>query len=345
MQKIPTNLITGFLGAGKTSTVRSLLSQRPKGERWSVFVNEFGEVSIDQSLIDQTCDVRVKELGGGCLCCTMSYVMEPALAQFIRQSKPHRLLIEPSGAGHPAYLIDKLRGDNFKRVLDLRATICLVDPSYAIEKKWQESSVFQDQIQMADIVVINWSDCHDPEVIKECQEWIKQFDPPKLFVTQTNMGQLDPKWLDLNHSVSRPPLHGHAHKEELEKAKTDTSTLENKIQSPPSPGQPIRMENNSQGKWACGWIFSPEDIFNRNLTLDLLGHAHPILRIKGVFNCRDEWWSINRTGEQTSFKPTTYRRDSRLEIITDHPVSSASWQEFEQKLLKCTQEKKHHLSV
>ena len=98
----------------------------------------------------------------------------------------------------------------------------------------------------------------------------------------------------------------------------------------PQPGKPVRLENSGLGQWACGWIFSSEDIFDRDTLLDLLGYVHPIRRLKGIFRCTDGWWLINRVDSVTSFESSSYRTDSRLEIIKNQPTSG--WPEFEWKL-------------
>ena len=80
-EKIPTNLIVGFLGSGKTTAITKLIEQRPVGEHWSILINEFGSVSIDHALVDSDLEgVAVEELGGGCACCTMSFAFKPLLA-------------------------------------------------------------------------------------------------------------------------------------------------------------------------------------------------------------------------------------------------------------------------
>ena len=181
-QPIPTNIITGFLGTGKTTAILELLKRRPAGERWSVFVNEYGMVSIDDVLMEsKSQDVQIQELAGGCFCCTTSAMMDTVLMQFIRRTKPDRLLIEPSGAGHPARVIDALRGERFRQALDLRATICLVDPKDYENPRVTNSEGFHDQIQMSDVAAINWTDKRERSQIDRCKTWIEQFDPPKLF--------------------------------------------------------------------------------------------------------------------------------------------------------------------
>lgn len=329
--RIPTHIITGFLGVGKTTAIRSLFAQRPANERWGIFVNEYGMVSLDHLLLDQHGPlIDVQELAGGCFCCTTAELLKPALAGFIRRTHPDRLFIEPSGAGHPAGLIDTLRTHWFGERLDLLPTLCLVDPQDFGTKRITNQAVFYDQIQMADVVVLNWLDRRDPDLVARCRAWLTEFDPPKAHIYETTHARLEWDWLFSNQLVARPPCFGTAHHSPAGDAAN--GPLVNLTISP-LPGAPLRLENSGLGQWACGWIFDREDVFDREALLDLLGYVHPILRIKGVFHCDDDWWVINRVGSETSFEPTAYRRDSRLEIIVGHQTSG--WPDFERKLLDC----------
>ena len=354
-QKIPTNIITGFLGAGKTTAIQSLLTQRPAGERWSIFVNEYGMVSIDHALFESSSEVQVQELAGGCFCCDTAFMLKPLLTQFIRRTNPHRLLIEPTGAGHPASVIDTLQTVPFFRdTLDLRATICLVDPADFQNPQTCSMAVFHDQIQMADVVVINRLDKRTPEDVERCRRWIQEIDPPKLLVETTSFGQLRPEWLDLDGVIVRSPQFHDAHSAPAVQAPASHteqivmlsgpkapaagqtsggSPIVHTLEQTPQPRKPVRLENSGQGQWACGWIFAQDDVFDRNELLDLLGYVHPIRRLKGIFRCTDGWWLINRVGSVTSFQPSSYRRDSRLEIIKDELTSG--WPELERKLVEC----------
>jgi len=97
---IPTNIITGFLGAGKTSAILHLLRSKPADERWAVLVNEFGEIGVDGSLLErrhsEEQQVYIREVPGGCMCCTSGLPMQIALNN-CSQSRPHRLLIDLPG--------------------------------------------------------------------------------------------------------------------------------------------------------------------------------------------------------------------------------------------------------
>ncbi|MEW4527663.1 GTP-binding protein [Maioricimonas sp. JC845] len=348
-------MIVGFLGSGKTTAIAKLLSLRPKGEKWSVLINEFGAVSIDHALVDSSREgVAVEELGGGCACCTLAFVFEPLLSRFIHRTKPDRLILEPSGVSHPAKVVDILRGPKFADRIDLRNIICLIDPKDAEDVRWRESAVFQDQVQLADIVVLNWTDNRDRELIDRCREWVETFRPPKQLIVETSFGVIDidlldrqfdtirfPMFVDAHTVPEHPPAElpvlgldsgSHHHGEHADHQHAESSLQHRQ----PAPGRPLRFLNDDPDFDACGWIFHLDDIFDRDELLDLLGYVHPIVRLKGVFRCQDGWWTINRVKDGTSFAPSAYRRDSRLEIILDR--RTPGWDEFEAKLLECLSE-------
>lgn len=348
--RIPTNLIVGFLGSGKTTAIANLIKQRPDGEHWSILINEFGIVSIDHALVGGLENVAVEKLGGGCACCTMSFAFKPLLAQFIRRSKPDRLILEPSGLSHPAKVVDILRSEGFARTIDLRNIICLIDPKDFDDPRWQESEVFKDQVQLADIVVLNWTDLRDRKLIDRCREWVENFNPPKQLILETEFGVIDPKLLDMKLETVRFPLFSKAHPlpkkiagalpvagKRIESNDGVTTQSEKNSEAPkPAPGHPLRFQNNTAAYDACGWIFHVDDVFDRSRLLDFLAEISPIIRLKGVFRCKTDWWVINRAKDSTDFATSTYRRGSRLEIILDS--KSKDWAKFENHLLLCLAE-------
>lgn len=356
-EKIPTNMIVGFLGSGKTSAIKKLIGNRPAGENWSILINEFGTVSIDHAMIDaDSAGIAVQELGGGCACCTLAFAFEPLLAKFLRQTKPDRFILEPSGVSHPAKVIDILRGPNFSGSIDLRNVICLVDPEDFGDPRWRETKVFYDQVQLADIVVLNWSDSRDRELIDQCRAWVEEFRPPKQLIVETSFGEIDPALLDMELEHERFPLFVDAHPvtdtkltalnvvetnasylppsdEPGSGTSSDITTREASEKQTPLAGKPLRFNNKGDGYDACGWIFHVDDVFDRDKLLDLLGYVNPVVRLKGIFRCENDWWLINRAKDGTRFEPSAYRRDSRLEVILSHKTSG--WEEFEVKILEC----------
>ena len=349
-KRIPTNVIVGFLGSGKTTAIGKLIDQRVEREKWSVLVNEFGVVSIDHALVDSSLEgIAVEELGGGCACCTLAFAFKPLLAQFIRRTKPDRLILEPSGVSHPAKVVDILRSPDFANAVDVRNIICLIDPKDFEDPRWRETAVFQDQIQLADIVVLNWTDDREREQIDRCREWVESFRPPKQLIVETSFGVIDRELLDMEFDTVRFPLFVDAHPipnepqselpvlglaSELSHEHHSHDHADKDIASrKPVSRRPLRFQNDDTSYDACGWIFHVDDVFDRDKLLDLLGYVHPIVRLKGVFRCEDDWWTINRAKDGTSYATSAYRRDSRLEIILDRKTSG--WDELEVELLKC----------
>lgn len=110
LSQIPTHLIAGPLGAGKTTLIRHLLAQKPAGECWAVLINEFGQIGLDAALLEQGDDgIAMAEVAGGCLCCVNGAPFQVGLGRLLRKARPDRLLIEPSGLGHPAQVLAQLR--------------------------------------------------------------------------------------------------------------------------------------------------------------------------------------------------------------------------------------------
>ena len=346
MHSVPTNLITGFLGVGKTTAVIDLLKQKAAGSRWAVLVNEYGEVGIDGALIEGAGPdgVTVKEVGGGCVCCAAAPFLPVAIHFLLLEARPERLIIETTGLGHPARLLDSLRMSYHGR-LDVRATIGIVDPADLAKPEMKENPVFVDQIQMADVLVMNKLDTATPELVSNFQAWANGLFPPKLLIAGTTHGRLDPTWLDLSGNDERLPLYPiqptpqpprslEGEKEAIGKSKRNSELA---MPPPPLPagrgGDPTfqRYATPAGVRSACGWVFDAATVFDEDKLVAFLANNKAITRLKGVFHVQDEWIAVNRAGTAVSVTPTTYRRDSRLEVFAE----GFDWDAFEQQLIDC----------
>jgi G3E family GTPase len=333
--RIPTNLITGFLGVGKTTAIRHLISQKPADERWAVLVNEFGEVGIDGAIIEAAggTGVAVSEIAGGCFCCSSEAPIEFSLMELIRQVDPARVLIEPTGLGHPAKVLDALRGPWFRKVLDLRATVCLANADDFANPRVTNAEVFQDQLHMADIVVVNKVDRSNDEKLSAFLSHLQQMFPPKSMILTTTQAAIDISLLDKDISPERVPLFPEAHPVIAQSEEGSSSNLSGPGISFLLPRHPVRKETNQTGRAACGWIFSPLDSFRRTDLFELFNGSFDVHRLKGVFNVGQEWLLFNRVGGDLTCESIPYCRDSRLEVILDQP--EYDWNDFERLLLNC----------
>ena len=120
-QNIPCTLVTGFLGAGKTTVINQLLATKPHDERWALLINEFGRIGIDGALLASSQDndleqknIAIREVSGGCICCTSQLPLQIAISRLLSEHHPQRLLIEPTGLAHPRELILQLSAPHWQ---------------------------------------------------------------------------------------------------------------------------------------------------------------------------------------------------------------------------------------
>ena len=324
LKPVPTSVITGFLGVGKTTAMLELLKKRPAGERWAVLVNEFGEVGIDGAILQAGAGFALREVPGGCICCSGRVHMRVALTRLLREVKPDRLLIEPTGLGHPAGIIDTLRDQWLAQALDLRATVCLVDPRQFSDPRYSEASAYQDQINLADVLVANKTDLASPQQLEAFFAFAAQLYPPKLLVAETQHGKLDPAWLDLAPSGGRVAAFPDAHRDHADVP----------VQ-PSQKGIPGRHESAGLGNVSCGWIFPPETVFRQERLQALFSAFDQIAglrRAKGVFRTGREWVLANWTADGSEFRPIAYRRDSRVELLAAEQ-NAPDWDAVETALM------------
>ena len=345
MQSVPTNLITGFLGVGKTTAVIDMLQRKAPGSRWAVLVNEYGSVSIDDVFIEGSAPdgVTVKEVGGGCVCCASAPFLPVAIHFLLLEARPERLIIETTGLGHPARLLDSLRMSYHGR-LDVRATLGIVDPHDFAKPEMRDNPIFVDQIQMADVLVMNKLDLATPELVTDFQTWANGLFPPKLLIAGTTHGRIDPAWLDLSANDERLPLYPQERqslppppspKKGGGVREAATASSPSVLAPPPFLGEGVGGRGSSAKRYltpngpACGWVFDPADVFDEGKLLALLANTKEVSRLKGVFHLVDEWATVNRSGTAMSVAPTTYRRDSRLEVF----ANGLDWDAFERELV------------
>ncbi|MBL3558887.1 MULTISPECIES: CobW family GTP-binding protein [Marinobacter] len=306
---IPTNLVLGFLGVGKTTAILDLLKKKPDGEVWAVLVNEFGEVGIDGAMLE-TEGAFVREVPGGCMCCVAGLPMQIGLNQLIHKARPDRLLIEPTGLGHPSQILETLTGEHYRDVLTLGPVVCLVDPRRLEEPRVLENVQFRDQVAAADIVVANKTDLCQPEQIAHFDHWVASLQPTKSAVFHTRQGRMNLGWLDGETTLSEVGSpHAHHHHNSAEPAPIPDIRDE--------PWQ--RVSNQGQGHFSLGWRVHPETVFSETALLAFSMDSR-FIRFKAVVHTSDGWRTINMADGALSVSECEPRDLSRIELISEQSL-------------------------
>lgn len=305
-KNIPTNIISGFLGAGKTTAIQYLIQQKPEAERWAVIVNEFGQIGIDGALLEND-TVAIKEIPGGCLCCVGSQSLNVGLNQIIKTVKPDRILIEPTGLGHPKKLIASLTGEYYKSVLDLRAVINLLDARQLADKRYMEHETFVAQIAVADVLVANKIDTYTEEDKQRFYDYALLCKPAKYKVAMVEYGRLLIEWLESEHSPERQVESSAAHNHHSAQSVCDLASADW-----------LMVEGHGSGYTSIGWKVGAAYLFSQDKTLNWLERIlqNPAVeRVKGVMQTDNGWVAINHTSHEREVVTRKAFSFSILEII------------------------------
>lgn len=212
MNRIPATVITGFLGAGKTTLVRHLM-QNPQGRRLALIVNEFGDVGIDGELL-AACGIQgcagddIIELANGCLCCTVADEFLPTMQALVeRPQPPDHILIETSGLALPKPLVKAFHWPEIRARVTVDGVIAVVDAGAVAAGRFADDAeamvrpdhdnplaeVFEDQLACADMVLLNKSDLLHPDTLAQVHAQIAQDLRPGVKVVRTTRAAVDPR--------------------------------------------------------------------------------------------------------------------------------------------------------
>jgi len=217
LKKIPCTIVTGFLGAGKTTLVRHLL-ENAKGRRLAVLVNEFGDLGFDGSFIEG-CGIEgctqddIVELSNGCLCCTVADDFVPALNTLLnRPNPPEHILIETSGLALPKPLVRAFNWPDIRSRVTVDGVIAVVDgPAVAsgafaedpdaleaqreadgsVDHENPLEEVFEDQLLCADLIILNKTDQMQADDKAKVLAEINEHLPRAVKVLETAHGKVD----------------------------------------------------------------------------------------------------------------------------------------------------------
>ncbi len=169
-QKIPISIITGYLGSGKTTLLKRILEKTDK--RLAIIMNEFGEIAIDSKII-QGKNVKMAELTGGCVCCSIIGEFEFAVKEILQKIKPDMIVVETTGVAEPDALVFDIEESLPQLKLDSIITIVDADGMIRFPSLGQTGRI---QIEMGDIILINKIDLVNKKQLKEVENRVRELN-------------------------------------------------------------------------------------------------------------------------------------------------------------------------
>lgn len=287
--RIPVTILTGFLGAGKTTTLNQIIKDNP-GKKLVIIENEFGEINIDHELVINV-DEGVYEMSNGCVCCTMSGELDEILNRIVKeQTGTDHLIIETTGLADPGPVALRFLSDYDTQInYRLDGVVCLVDAKF-LRSQLEETVEAAKQIAVADLILINKSDLIEEIEVLALVELVGNINPYAI-VMIGSYGQISDKQniLTINAYDARNTVHG------IEKAfpKIQHGTLRpsNAVKANISSHRSVFSASTPHEHTAeiasCAIVIKePLDLllFDRWMSMFLMANARNVYRVKGFLN-------------------------------------------------------------
>ena len=274
-------IITGFLGAGKSTLLQHLLTDQ-HGKELAIIVNEFGEIGIDGALILDEAGDRMLEMNNGCVCCEVRDDLVVAITKLLDNRNKglinfKHIVMETTGIARPGPIVETLHSPKLKPLVNLNGIITVVG-AYFIASQLDEFSEAQEQIGVADYIILNKIDLIDAEKLQQIQQRVTsmnthaqlqlasecQIDIPPLFdIVNNSMSRLNAGFTSVptsQQTTNSPAINTHQHKPHLD----NISSLSIEIK------EPIHKE------LLLDWF-----------SFFIMRYEERLLRFKGIINFKD----------------------------------------------------------
>ena len=372
-QNIPCTLVTGFLGAGKTTVINQLLASKPIDERWALLINEFGRIGIDGSLLassqDEAIDknsIAIREVSGGCICCTSQLPLQIAISRLLSEHHPQRLIIEPTGLAHPRELIHQLSAPHWQTALQMQAVITVLSGVQWQQNKYRTHDGFQAHVKDADVLVINrYTHLSDSDK-QALQAWVTKLNaqvniiwastaqaaPDSNSLSPTDITALNNQLATPSHIIAQQRTININYPQKLSMSLRPSNTelsatshvnpSQDKDNNPLSPDieLPYRYHEKQQDMLLAGWRLPAHYVLHADELQEWLLKLPSWQRIKGVVHTSDGWLQVNFTPDSLTTSTIASQLDSRLEIILQSEdesyqmgVSAIDWEVCDRALM------------
>lgn len=240
-QKIPATVITGFLGAGKTTLIRNML-QTANGKRIALIINEFGDLGVDGDVLkgcgDETCtEDDIVELNNGCICCTVADDFVPTMEKLLeRENRPDHIVIETSGLALPQPLVNAFNWPEIREQVTVDGVVTVVDSRAVADGRFADDidkvnaqraedealdhespleELFEDQLTCADMIVFNKADLVEGDVLEKVQSAVGEKISRSVKLVKSSHGSLPAEVLLGLASATEADVHNRKSHHEL----------------------------------------------------------------------------------------------------------------------------------
>lgn len=289
MKKISVNIITGFLGAGKTTVISNLLKKKTETEQWAVIINEFGKISIDFTTLSPLASSieNVLEISGGCICYSAEGYFRQNLEKIVELKKFDRIIIEPSGLGGIDTVAEIVKSNSG---LQLMAVICLAEINFIDIPRFQNLPIYRSQLMKSDILIVSKCDLEpDKKRVKNIIDKFKSEFPNKLKYLASNDGELNNSLLKVKKTVNK------------------TLNFINYFF--------LSKEHTDENYNNISFSFQPTAIFNIDELLIYFGKESGIIRAKGYIHMKEGWSFINYSPNDYTIQRCKAQNENQLTII------------------------------
>lgn len=324
VEPIPVHVVTGPLGSGKTTAIAKLLAAKPVEQNWVVLLNEFSEAGIDALTVASAArgafDVRL--IPGGCLCCAGEQDFRRNLQELVTDTRPDRIIIEPSGLGHPGGIVDELLGHESRGTLRLAGIVTLLDPRQLREGRLAPGSDALAQVEIADSLALSKADLAEDTDLECFAALVATLFPVKAWSGTLQGGAIPPEAFEPPRLGARGGGSGARPASHLAEASQPAHARASRHPVPAANG--LRREVSHLGHRALSWVFPRAVEFSQRRLEDLLAVAGGapdstrVARLKGVFRVGEDDWVLAQAGASfIDLRPTSWRRDSRVEVLLE----------------------------
>ena len=182
MERTKIDIISGFLGAGKTTLIKKLLKDAFKGEQVVLIENEFGEIGIDGGFLKEA-GIEIREMNSGCICCSLVGDFGASLKEVISKYHPDRILIEPSGVGKLSDVIKAVQGVAEETGLVLNSYTTVVDAKKCKMYMRNFGEFFNNQVEYAGVIIMSRTDIVDEAKAQAAMELLREINPKAAIIT------------------------------------------------------------------------------------------------------------------------------------------------------------------